>query len=62
MPKYIHHIYFVFVNGSWFIAPKIFGMSFDKSNKVVFCYDNKVTFGEHFGNLRMGTGWEENQP
>ena len=52
----------VFVHISWFTALKTLGISCDKSNKCVFCYDNEVTFGRSFGNLGMGPGCQGNQP
>lgn len=41
-------MYLVLVHSSWLTEPKTLGSSYDESDKGVFCYVNKVTFGPNF--------------
>lgn len=37
-------MYLIFVQDSWLTAPKMFGISYNKGNKGVFCYINIGNF------------------
>lgn len=43
----------VFLHCSELTGPKTLRISFNKSNKGIFCYVNQVTFGKPLGSLRL---------
>lgn len=50
------------VQGSWFIAPKIYGIFCDKGDKDIFCYVNEAAFRKPIDSLEWGAGCQLNQP